>query len=87
MPLVEVTLTQGRSPEQLRELMRRLHDGVHTSLGANPESIRVIVREVPRTLWCAGGQTLAERDAGDGGPAGATADPRRAAAADEQEGR
>ena len=63
MPLVEVTLTQGRSPEQLRELMRQLHDAVHASLDANPASIRVVVREVPRALWSAGGQTLAERDA------------------------
>ncbi len=62
MPLVELTLTQGRDPQQLREVMHRLHEAVQTSLGANPQSIRVIVREVPRTLWSAGDQTLAERD-------------------------
>ncbi|MFH5823973.1 4-oxalocrotonate tautomerase family protein [Georgenia sp. AZ-5] len=66
MPLVEVTLTEGRSPEQLRELMRRLHEAVRTSLDARPEGIRVIVREVPRTHWSAGGRTLAERDAAEG---------------------
>ncbi len=66
MPLVEVTLTQGRAPEQLRELMHRVHEAVHGSLGANPQSIRVIVREVPRELWSAGDQTLAERDAQEG---------------------
>lgn len=62
MPLVEVTLTQGREPHQLRELMHQVHEAVRTSIGANPQSIRVIVREVPRTLWSAGDQTLAERD-------------------------
>ncbi|KAE8764585.1 tautomerase family protein [Georgenia thermotolerans] len=87
MPLVEVTLTEGRAPEQLRELMRRLHDGVHASLGANPDSIRVIVREVPRTLWCAGGQTLAERDAA-AQPAATDGDgPRLTAVPTEPEGR
>ena len=63
MPLVEVTLTQGRQPEQLRQLMHLVHEAVRSSLDANPQSIRVIVREVPRELWSAGDQTLAERDA------------------------
>lgn len=63
MPLVEVTLTEGRAPEALRELIHRVHAAVESSLGANPQSIRVIVREVPRTHWAAGDQTLAERDA------------------------
>ncbi|MCK6212232.1 tautomerase family protein [Georgenia sp. EYE_87] len=62
MPLVEVTLTQGRQPEQLRELMHRVHEAVRVSLDASPQNIRVIVREVPRELWSAGDQTLAERD-------------------------
>lgn len=63
MPLVEVTLTAGRDPARLRELIHRVHEAVETSLGANPQQIRVIVREVPRSLWAAGDQTLAERDA------------------------
>jgi 4-oxalocrotonate tautomerase len=66
VPLVEVTLTQGRQPEQLRQLMHRVHEAVRSSLDANPQSIRVIVREVPRELWSAGDQTLAERDAQEG---------------------
>lgn len=63
MPLVEVTLTAGRDPARLRELIHRVHEAVETSLGADPQQIRVIVREVPRSLWAAGDQTLAERDA------------------------
>lgn len=69
MPLVEVTLTEGRAPEALRELIHRVHAAVESSLGANPQSIRVIVREVPRTHWAAGDQTLAERDAAQSAPA------------------
>lgn len=63
MPLVEVTLTEGRDPKVLRELIHRVHDAVQTSLNANSDNIRVIVREVPRSLWAAGDQTLEERDA------------------------
>ena len=65
MPLVDVTVTEGRDPAQLRELIAQLHRAVESSLGANPQSIRVIVREVPRTHWAAGGRTLAERDAAE----------------------
>jgi 4-oxalocrotonate tautomerase len=63
MPLVEITLAEGRTPEQLRGLMKDVTQTVHISIGAPVESIRVVLREVPRTHWAAGGLTLAERDA------------------------
>jgi 4-oxalocrotonate tautomerase len=66
MPLVEITLTEGRRPEDLRRLLHQVHEAVRDSLDANPQSIRVIVREVPRSLWAAGDVTLAERDAQEG---------------------
>jgi len=59
MPFIEVTLAQGRTDEQLRDLMRRVHDTVE-DWGAPAASIRIIVREIPPTLWSAGGVTLAE---------------------------
>lgn len=63
MPLVEITLAEGRTSEQLRGLMKDVTETVHSSIGAPVESIRVVLREVPRTHWAAGGVTLAERDA------------------------
>ncbi len=62
MPLVEVSLIEGRTPEQLRSLITNLTEAVQTSVGAAPEAIRVIVREVPATHWAVGGVPLAERD-------------------------
>jgi 4-oxalocrotonate tautomerase len=70
MPLVEITLAQGRSPEQLRGLMSAVTEAVVTSVGAPVESVRVVLREVPKTHWSAGGVTIAEREA-----AAATGDP------------
>lgn len=61
MPLVEVTVVAGRTPEQLRELLHRLHTAVHESLDAAPASIRVIIREVPAAHWSAGDMTIEER--------------------------
>jgi 4-oxalocrotonate tautomerase len=63
MPLVEVTLTEGRTPEQLRALISRLTAAVVDAVGAPKENVRVVLREVPTTHWAAGDVTIAERDA------------------------
>lgn len=60
MPLVDVTLTEGRSADQVRDLIHALHEAVHHTTGARSEYIRVIVREVPRTHWATGDVTVAE---------------------------
>lgn len=62
MPLIDVTLGAGRSPEQLRALVHAVHDAVAATVGARSEHIRVIVREVPRAHWATGDVTLAEAD-------------------------
>lgn len=61
MPLVEVTLVEGRSPETLRGLLHEVHAAVVRAIGAPDESVRVVIREVPATHWSAGDVTIAER--------------------------
>ncbi len=61
MPFVEVTLTSGRTPEQLRTMISALTDAVVSSIDAPKASVRVIVREVPATHFAAGDVTIAER--------------------------
>ncbi|MDW5615081.1 2-hydroxymuconate tautomerase [Mycolicibacterium sp. D5.8-2] len=61
MPIVEVTLAAGRTPEQLRRLISAMTTAVSESISAPPERIRVIIREVPLTHFAAGDITLAER--------------------------
>ncbi len=64
MPLVEVTLTQGRSDAQLRSLIHELHEAVVRAGVAPPAAVRVIVREVPAAHWASGDVTIEERRAG-----------------------
>lgn len=71
MPFIDVTLAQGRSPEQLRTLMSALTQAAAEAVSAPVESIRVVVREVPTTHWAAGDVTIAERRAAATGPAAA----------------
>lgn len=61
MPLIEVTLVEGRKPEQLRALISALTRAVHDTVEAPVENIRVVIREVPPTHWAAGDVTIAER--------------------------
>ncbi|MHC9295144.1 tautomerase family protein [Mycobacterium sp. LTG2003] len=60
MPNVEVTIAEGRSPDQIRAMMHEVHEAVLRTVDAQPEHIRVIVREVPRTHWATGDLTIAE---------------------------
>ena len=62
MPLVEVTLAAGRSDDQVRAMIHEVHEAVLRTVNTQPEHIRVIVREVPRTHWATGDITLAEMD-------------------------
>lgn len=62
MPLIQVTLVQGRTPEQLRALISSLTAAVVESIGAPKEAIRVVLNEVPDTHWAAGDVTIAERN-------------------------
>lgn len=66
MPLVEVTLVEGRTPAQLRALITAVTEAVVVSVDAPKPNVRVVVREVPPTHWAAGDVTIAERRESNG---------------------
>jgi 4-oxalocrotonate tautomerase len=68
VPLIEVTLAEGRSTKQIRSMMHEVHEAVMRTVDTRSEHIRVIVREVPRTHWATGDLTLREMDTGQGNP-------------------
>jgi len=61
VPIIQVSIAEGRRPEQIRELIRGVTGAVAEALEAPVETIRVVVSEVPLTHWGSGDQTLAER--------------------------
>ncbi|MCG2623884.1 4-oxalocrotonate tautomerase family protein [Arthrobacter sp. I2-34] len=63
MPLIDVSIAEGRTPQQLRALVSALHRAAEESVGALPENTTVIIREVPATHWSKADQTIAERTA------------------------
>jgi 4-oxalocrotonate tautomerase len=75
MPIVEITLAEGRSPEMVRTLITALTNAVCESIAAPKANVRVVVREVPTTHWAAGDVTLAERAAQSPAPPQSAAKP------------
>lgn len=63
MPIIEVTITEGREPARIRALIHELTYAAQRALDAPLASVRVIVREVPTTNFAAADVTIAERHA------------------------
>lgn len=56
MPLVEVTIIEGRPSEKKRALIKEVTDAVVRSIDAPKDAVRVIIREVPAAHWGVGGE-------------------------------
>ena len=63
MPFVQISMGSGRTPEQKRALLDGISEVVHTTLGADYESIRVWIVELEPDDVMLGQETLAERRA------------------------
>ncbi|MET4429460.1 MULTISPECIES: tautomerase family protein [unclassified Mycolicibacterium] len=56
MPIIDVTLIEGRPPHVLREFADTITRAAHELLEAPVESVRVIVRQVPPGMFFVGGK-------------------------------
>jgi 4-oxalocrotonate tautomerase len=63
MPLVNVHMASGRTPEQKRALMTAITDAVEEHLGAPRDSVRVWITEMDPTEYMAAGELLADKQA------------------------
>lgn len=69
MPVVQITLTQGRSPQAIRSMISKITDAIVEAEVAPKSTIRVLVTEIPREHFAAGDVTIAERLASQDAPA------------------
>ena len=60
MPIAQILILEGRSEEQRRALLRSVTAAITESLSVKPESVRVIIQEVPPAHWGVGGVSIAE---------------------------
>ncbi len=55
MPIVQITLIEGRNQAIKADVIKRVTDAIVDSTSAPRESIRVILNEVPAGNWGVGG--------------------------------
>ncbi|MFV0457725.1 MAG: tautomerase family protein [Actinomycetales bacterium] len=54
MPLVQITIVEGRDEALVQDCIRTVARTVSDSLRAPLETVRVVVHEVPATRWAVG---------------------------------
>lgn len=62
MPVLEVKMFAGRTNELKRQLAHRLTQVTVETLGVKPESVRVIIYDIPKENYAVAGETIAARE-------------------------
>jgi 4-oxalocrotonate tautomerase len=57
MPIIQVTLMEGRDDAKKEALIHALTEAAHESIGAPRESVRVVLVEVPKAHFGIGGKS------------------------------
>lgn len=51
-----MTLIEGRSDDQKRRMFREVTDAICRTLDAEPESVRIVINETPRSHFAVAGK-------------------------------
>jgi 4-oxalocrotonate tautomerase len=60
VPIVNIQVLQGRTPEKIKELISSVTDSVAITLEVPKDRIRVLVTEVPKSHWGIGGISVSD---------------------------
>jgi len=61
MPLVQVTMLQGRTADQKRKIAQRITDAMVEEAGTRREAVVVTFLEVSKESYASGGVLMADR--------------------------
>jgi 4-oxalocrotonate tautomerase len=61
MPMVQVTLLQGRSVEQKRKIAQRITDALVEEAAAAREAVMIAFHEVAKESYASGGVLIADK--------------------------
>jgi 4-oxalocrotonate tautomerase len=61
MPLIQVTMLQGRTVEQKRKIAQRITDTMVEEAGARREAVIVAFHEVSRESFASGGVLMVDK--------------------------
>jgi 4-oxalocrotonate tautomerase len=60
MPVIIINMLEGRSAEKKRKLLRTVTDAVVEALEVEPESVRIIINEIPKENFAVAGLPIEE---------------------------
>lgn len=61
MPMIQVTLFEGRTAEQKREFAEAITRETCRTLNTTPDSVDIIFQEVGKKDWATGGKIWSEK--------------------------
>lgn len=61
MPLIQITMIEGRTDEQKEDLILEVSHTVSNVLNAPIDSVRVCINEVPNNHWGIAGESVRKR--------------------------
>lgn len=61
MPIISVTLAEGRTVERKRALIRAITDAVVDTIDAKPDQVRIMINELPLDHYAVAGVTFGEK--------------------------
>ena len=61
MPTLHLELLPGRTAEQKRAFVREVTHTTAETLACPPESVDILISEVPRDAWAKGGKPMADK--------------------------
>jgi 4-oxalocrotonate tautomerase len=62
MPLVQITMLEGRTADQKRKIAQRITDTMVEEAGARREAVIVAFHEVSKESYASGGVLMANKD-------------------------
>ncbi|WP_344063765.1 2-hydroxymuconate tautomerase family protein [Microbacterium pumilum] len=63
MPFIQISIAEGRTDDQVRDLVKELTEATVRTIGSKREAVRIIVTQVSGTHWANGGVTVADEKA------------------------
>ncbi len=55
MPIIQITLIEGRTDEQKSEMYKEVTEAMHRTLGTPRENVRIMLNEIPAKHFAVAG--------------------------------
>ena len=62
MPIVTIHMLEGRTTEERRALAARMTEAICDTIGAQPERVRIIMKDMPHDEYAVGGKLVCDQD-------------------------